>query len=321
MKNFCVTGATGFLASHIVKQLLERGDVVVHGTTSNLAKAAHLQQLPGAAERLKMFQANLLDGAAAFKEAIKDCSVVIHTASPFYTAETRDELCEPAVKGTEAVIMAAHEAGKVERIVLTSSMAAVYVRPSSDEDITIDDSFWSDEDHMVKTSNWYCLSKTLAERRAWELSKEVGIPLTTVNPCLIVGPLLQPGLNTSHERVLDYLGGKKKSIPNATMSFIHVTDVAEVHVRAATAPISEVQGKRLLMVEASVAWKDMCDALRRLRPNAPVPTQVDEGVPASPSKVDSSPAQALLGRAFIPFDQMLVETVEALEVGEHCPKY
>mmetsp|Transcript_8698 Transcript_8698/g.12684 ORF Transcript_8698/g.12684 Transcript_8698/m.12684 type:complete len:141 (+) Transcript_8698:141-563(+) len=79
----CVTGASGFIASHIVKQLLEKG-YTVHGTVrdaSNAAKTAHLTGLPGASERLKLFSAGLLD-QGAYKEAISGCCGVFHVASP-----------------------------------------------------------------------------------------------------------------------------------------------------------------------------------------------------------------------------------------------
>ena len=79
-----VTGASGFIAAEIVSQLLARGDTV-RGTVRSLnpEKIAHLTSLPGAAERLKLFVADLCDGASAFVEAFEGCSVVMHTACPF----------------------------------------------------------------------------------------------------------------------------------------------------------------------------------------------------------------------------------------------
>jgi NAD(P)-dependent dehydrogenase (short-subunit alcohol dehydrogenase family) len=126
-----VTGASGFIASWIVKLLLEQG-AVVHGTVRSLAdraKVAHLDQLslayPG---RLRLFEAALLE-PAGFAAAFAGCAVVMHTASPFVTRRVRDaerELIAPALEGTRNVLRAAGEAGTVGRVVLTSSLAAAY---------------------------------------------------------------------------------------------------------------------------------------------------------------------------------------------------
>jgi nucleoside-diphosphate-sugar epimerase len=79
----CVTGVTGYLAGHIVQRLLAAGHTV-HGTARqpNSSSTKHLLAMPGAAERLKLFKADLLQ-AAAFNEAVAGCDVVIHTASPY----------------------------------------------------------------------------------------------------------------------------------------------------------------------------------------------------------------------------------------------
>ena len=82
-KTVCVTGASGFIASHCVQQLLATG-YTVHGTVRSLEnreKVAHLEALPFAATRLKLFEADLLvDGS--FDAAVAGCDAVLHTASP-----------------------------------------------------------------------------------------------------------------------------------------------------------------------------------------------------------------------------------------------
>ncbi|CAE7756984.1 TKPR1 [Symbiodinium sp. KB8] len=129
----CVTGASGFLASELVKQLLERG-YTVHGTVRSLKnpdKVDHLKKLKGADERLKLFEADLLK-EESFKEPVKGCSCVFHTASPFYMENIEDpekEMYAPAVQGTLSVLRAANEEASVSRVVLTSSTASVRPRP------------------------------------------------------------------------------------------------------------------------------------------------------------------------------------------------
>lgn len=125
----CVTGATGYLASELIAQLLSTGRYMVRGTVRSLAneeKLAPLRTLSGAAERLELMEADLFD-AGSFEPCIAGVMFVFHTASPFITSNIVDpmtQLVEPAVKGTEAVLAAAALAG-VTRVVLTSSIAAV----------------------------------------------------------------------------------------------------------------------------------------------------------------------------------------------------
>ena len=101
-----VTGASGFIASHVVQQLLENGDRV-HATvrsTKNKKKIKHLldmqERWPG---KLTLFEADLLV-AGSFEPPMKGCSVVYHIASPFFIEnKIRDgqkEVVEPALRGT-----------------------------------------------------------------------------------------------------------------------------------------------------------------------------------------------------------------------------
>jgi len=58
---------------------------------------------------------------------------------------------------------------------------------------------------------WYVLSKTLAEDAAWKLAKEKGLDIVTINPAMVIGPLLQPTLNTSAAAILNLINGKRKT--------------------------------------------------------------------------------------------------------------
>ena len=130
-----VTGATGFIASRIVEQLLAAG-THVRGTVRNLKKPGDiqvLQQLPGAFERLELVEADLLR-EGSFDKAADGCDAVVHAASP-YALTVRDaqkELVDPAVIGTNNVLNACERAGSVKRVVVTSSMATVSDQPDSD---------------------------------------------------------------------------------------------------------------------------------------------------------------------------------------------
>ena len=127
-RTVCVTGASGFVASHCVQQLLEAG-YTVHGTVRSLTnpdKVRHLTSLFGASERLKLFEADLLK-EGSFDEAVAGCEAVLHTASPFTSDKTmtEDDFCKPAIQGTLNVLGSLKRNG-VKICVITSSTAAVY---------------------------------------------------------------------------------------------------------------------------------------------------------------------------------------------------
>ncbi|MBL8632307.1 MAG: SDR family oxidoreductase [Myxococcales bacterium] len=225
-----VTGASGFIASHIVRELLARG-YRVRGSVRSLAKEKdflHLRAMPFA-ERLELFEADLLQGGA-FDDAARGCSHVIHTASP-YVLDAKDpqkDLIEPAVQGTRGVLASCKKAGTVRRVVLTSSMAAITDEPESDHLLTEED--WNTKSTLER--NPYYLSKTLAEKEGWKFLQEerAGFDLVVVNPFLVIGPSYSPGLNTSNQLFVDLLKGTYPGIMNLTWGFVDVRDVALAHV-------------------------------------------------------------------------------------------
>lgn len=167
-----VTGASGYVAGHVVSQLLAAGHHV-RGTVrdaQDVAKTSHLRALPHAAERLELVEANLLE-PASLVAAAKGCVACMHTASPFFNSSVEeDSLLKPAVEGTLGVLRACHAAG-VHRVVLTSSTAAVFVKVTQEGHVFTEED-WSDEEMMRQNRVLYPLSKTLAERAAWEFAAE-----------------------------------------------------------------------------------------------------------------------------------------------------
>ena len=162
-----VTGASGFIASWLVKALLARG-YLVHATVRNAADTArvsHLRSLPGAADRLRLFSADLLGAPGSFDAAMAGCECVFHCASPFFftpKVDPEEELLRPAVEGTRTVMRSALACATVRRVVLTSSAAAVYVNPKNPVDYYYTEDDWSDEGYLLESKQWYALSKTQA---------------------------------------------------------------------------------------------------------------------------------------------------------------
>lgn len=257
--NALITGASGFIASHIVQELLAHGHRV-RGTVRSLKKTkelAPLRELAGAADRLELVEADLLtDGA--FDAAASGVDAVLHTASP-YVLDAKDpqkDLVDPAVKGTRNVLQAAARSSSVKRVIVTSSMAAITDEPESDHVFTEED--WNTRSSLER--NPYYFSKTLAERAAWDFVKEErpAFDLVVINPFLVIGPSLMPAINTSNQLFVDLLKGTYPGVMNLTWGFVDVRDVAEAHVRALESP--KASGRYIAAGE-TIAMRDVVDLL------------------------------------------------------------
>ncbi len=247
MSKVLVTGGSGFVGSNVVLKLLEAGHDV-RTTVRNLAREADVRAMlkvggvePGA--RLTFAAADLEqdDGWAA---ACEGMDYVHHVASPFPAKlpKHEDELIVPAREGALRVLRAAHGTG-VKRVVLTSSFAAIgYGHPEQTE--PFDETSWTDLDGPGISA--YVKSKTLAERAAWDYANKAGLELAVVNPVGVLGPMLGLDLSTSIVIVQRMIDGKVPGCPKVSFGVIDVRDVADLHVRAMTAP--EAKGERFLAI-------------------------------------------------------------------------
>nr|GMD11918.1 cinnamoyl-CoA reductase 1-like [Ipomoea batatas] len=310
----CVTGAGGFIASWLVKLLLEKG-YTVRGTARNPddEKNVHLMELEGAKERLTLCKADLLD-YQSLRQAIHGCDGVFHTASPV----TDDpQMVEAAMMGTKNVLMAAAEAGGIRRVVFTSSIGAVYMNPNRAPNKVVDETCWSDLDFCKTTKNWYCYGKTMAEQIAWEVAKEKGIDLVVLNPMLVLGPLLQPTVNASVVHILKYMTGSVKTYANAVQGYVHVRDVALAHILLYETPSAS---GRYICADSILHRSEVVEILAKFFPEYPVPTKCkDEMKPrAIPYKFNNEKIKNM-GLEFTPVKQCLYETVKSLQEYGHLP--
>ncbi|KAL6839173.1 hypothetical protein ACP4OV_031064 [Aristida adscensionis] len=314
----CVTGAGGFIASWLVKLLLEKG-YTVRGTVRNLdddAKNAHLRALDGAAERLTLVRADLLD-KESLAAAFRGCEGVFHTASP--VTDDPEKMVEPAVNGTKNVMNAAADVGTVRRVVFTSSIGAVYMDPRHGPGEEVDETCWSDLDYCKQTKNWYCYAKTVAEKAAWELAGQRRLDLVVVNPSLVLGPLLQPAVNASAWHVLKYLDGSARTYADAAQAYAHVRDVAAAHARAYEAP--GAQG-RYLCAGRTLHRGEVCRALAKLFPEYPVPTECKggRGETSRGCRFSGRRLTAELGVVVTPASLCLYDTVRSLQEKGLLPR-
>lgn len=233
-----LTGGTGYLGSQILSYLLENGYAVRLAVRNKEKFENEFSKLIDIySSQVTLFEADLLD-ESSFDEAMEGAKGVIHCASPFKISgvkNSKQELIDPAVKGTRNVLTAANRSSTVVKVVLTSSIAAVY-GDAIDKQLIKEDSF--NESHWNKTSSLshqaYSYSKTLAEEEGWKIADKASFQLVTINPGFILGPALTKRKDSeSISIMLDLLNGKYSSgIPLLYFGFVDVRDCAKAHVLA-----------------------------------------------------------------------------------------
>ncbi|MGM0613206.1 MAG: SDR family oxidoreductase [Bacteroidota bacterium] len=273
-----VTGGSGFIASHIISLLLKDGHHVVT-TVRNMndkEKISHLEELAKEdTYTLDLAEADLLQ-EGSFKAPMQDCDVVIHTASPFKISgikNAKEQLINPAVKGTENVLKAVNQTPSVKKVVLTSSVAAIHGDNADIQDIKenkFNEDHWntsSSENHQA-----YSYSKTAAEETAWQLANEQQRwKLAVINPGFVIGPSLTKRKDsTSINFMISFLNGEfKMGVPELYFGVVDVRDVAQAHVNAA---LNENAEGRYIMVSETKSTLDMAKILQNHLGNSyPIP--------------------------------------------------
>jgi nucleoside-diphosphate-sugar epimerase len=253
-------------------------------------------------ERLSIVAADL-SADAGWEDAVAGCDHVLHVASPFPPAQPKDadELIAPARDGALRVLRASLDAG-VQRVVMTSSVAAVRHGREPSAGKPYDEEDWTDGDDLRRTP--YVRSKTIAERAAWELVRERGAEsrLATVTPGAIIGPVLSDDRSFSLQVIERLLNGMP-AMPRLGFVLVDVRDVADLHIRAMTDPAAG--GERFLAVDRFMWMQDVGRILR-------------ERLGAAAAKVPTRVAPNLLIRAMGMFDPSIRTIVS--DLGE-SPAY
>lgn len=255
MKKVLVTGGTGYLGSWIVKNLLEKGydvQLPVRDKFKTFKYDNLINLASSAAGSLTIWEADLLK-EGSYMEPMKDCEIVFHTASPFKlnVKDPQKELIDPALIGTKNVLSSVNKTQSVKRLVLTSSVAAIY---GDNIDMADQGLKQFDESHFNSSSSLhhqpYSFSKTQAEKTAWEMVNiQKRWDLVVINPGFIMGPVLSK--SSSSESIIfmkDIIEGKfSVGAPNLSIGYVDVRDVALAHILVAER--QKANGRHILVNE------------------------------------------------------------------------
>ncbi|XP_038709572.1 vestitone reductase-like [Tripterygium wilfordii] len=232
----CVTGGTGYIASWLIMRLLQHGysvNATIRAKPERKRDISFLKSLPGALEKLHLFEADLGD-PDSFNAAIERCIGVFHLAASveLEDGEPEEVVTRRAVNGALGILKACLKSSTVKRVVYTSSQAAVAFN-GKEEDI-MDETYWTDVDLLkanMQTGSSYAISKTSTEKAAIEFAEENGLDLVTVIPSLVAGPFICPQFPASVRMMLALVSGDESLyhvIFNA--SLVHVDDVVGAHI-------------------------------------------------------------------------------------------
>lgn len=243
-----VTGITGYMATWIARDLLEQG-YRVRGTYRSEGNLPFIKNLlPG----IELVRADL-NGDDGWGEALEDVKFLFHVASPQAVA-TESNRTDTAINGIDNIFKFALASPALEKIVLTSSEAAVAYGKQNKNIYTEND--WTND--QAKGLDDYMKSKTLEERRAWKLVNDAQtnpkhIPMTTINPSFVVGPSLVPWARYSAKQV-EQLLNIPFSLPMLGYA-VDVRDVAQMQIALMNNP--QANGTRNLALGVRMTMSEV----------------------------------------------------------------
>ena len=337
-----VSGATGFIAQHVVRQLLDQNYKVI-GSVRSTEKGDHLKNVifKGGDFNYEIVK-DISDPTAfdhVFEKHGKDIKVVLHTASPvhFNTTDIEKDLLIPAVNGTKGILesIKKYAAQTVERVVVTSSFAAnsstVDMFYAKDSSKTITEESWNQDTWESCQSDpirGYCGSKKFAEKAAWDFynanKDSVKFKLSIINPVYVFGPqnYVEPGkkiLNTSSEVINSLVHLKKDDpLPEFAGGHIDVRDVAKAHILAFQK--DELIEQRLMLHAGLFTTQTLLDIINEQFPE--LKGKIPAGKPGTGNPddaltpVDNSKTKKLLGFEFIDLKKDLYDTISQILEAE-----
>ncbi|XP_010227284.2 dihydroflavonol 4-reductase isoform X1 [Brachypodium distachyon] len=255
----CVTGATGYVGSWLVRTLLRRGRRV-HATARDPGKAWRMLSAVEGKERLSVFRADMGE-EGSFDDAVRGCAALFHVAASMdlhlhhdhhdavEDEQVRSQVLEPATRGTINVLRSCVRAGTVRRVVFTSSVSTLAAagQGPGPEAAVVDESCLRalDDVWATKPIGWiYILSKRMAEEAAFGFARENGLHMVSVVLPTVAGPFLTPAVPTSVQLLLSPITRDPKlhallgSVHSrfGCVPLAHVQDACDAHVFLMDAP-------------------------------------------------------------------------------------
>ncbi|KAL7941120.1 hypothetical protein V8C42DRAFT_335809 [Trichoderma barbatum] len=330
-----VTGATGYVAGHVIHQALTKGYNVRACVRSQSAREKILSAFPNYGSQLSFAPVKDITNAEFFRDAFADGAVtgVIHLASPVHLSpeDNRRDMLDPAINSARSIIEATKMFGpSVQRVVNTSSMAALLdvsqgLRPG----YTYSEKDWNpmtyDEAAAADPLSVYCASKALAEKGMWELMEsednKPAFSFVSVNPSVIYGPEFYPitsltGLKPTTTRVWELVNATDIFPPDYAGA-VDVRDVATALLAAFETP--NAAGQRYLLAK-HFDWQTAADAAREAL-EEPDRSRIPAGSPGSMDKgawrsitygVDGSKAVRELGLEYRPLKDTIGDAIKQL---------
>ncbi|OCK76200.1 NAD(P)-binding protein [Lepidopterella palustris CBS 459.81] len=328
-----LTGANGFVGSHILSQLLSAKHSVRAVVRSQSKVDAVRADFPSFSN-LDFAIVPDMTTSGAFDKALESTppfDTVIHTASPFlYRAiSSNHEFLDPAIMGTTEILKGVQSvaSGSVKRVIITSSFAAVgafgqvpdanKVYTSADWNPTTLDQALTTEDLGIG----YRASKKFAEKAAWDFieTEKPNFDLVVLNPPMIYGPLRHSvpkieDLNESTMRIWNLFlkpenTPKTEMPPNGLHLYVDVRDIAKAHLLAMTTP--SAGNTRFLVTAGTVTSQQIADILRSELPETlsrtPKGVPGSNGLPETAFTADASPAEKVLGMRWTPMKETFAE--------------
>ncbi|CCH46695.1 hypothetical protein BN7_6292 [Wickerhamomyces ciferrii] len=329
MSKVFVTGATGFMAQHLINQLLSK-DFKVIGSVRSTEKGDKLSSLFQNSNFQYVIVKDLVNSQDDFDQALSahsDIKYVFHTASPVFPKNLKDvekDMIEPAIHGTQNILRSVHKnLPNVEKFIYTSSLAAIRSEDGYSQDEVVTEESWNNvklNEAKNDSGKAYEASKTHGEKAVWDFfqkNHDVNFKFSIINPVYIFGPQLfdeyvSEQLNFSCEIINKIL---KKQDDEILGYSIDVRDVAKAHVSCIEN--SKTDSQRLLTALAPYNNQTLKDLIHKHFPQ--VSNKVDIGKPGSDQEVfkgyytlDNSKTKEILGFEFIPQEQTIVDTVSQI---------
>jgi nucleoside-diphosphate-sugar epimerase len=314
-KLVCVTGGNGYIASMLIKQLLQKG-YAVNTTVRNpddLERTSHLREMQSIGP-MKIIRGDL-DEEGSFDEAVAGCEFVFLVAAPvnLMSQNPEKELIEPAIQGTLNVLKSCAKAKSVKRVVLTSSAAAVSMKSLEGNGHVLDEEAWSDVEFLrtAKPPTWgYGVSKVLAEKEAFKFGEENNLSVVTMLPTVTIGPSLIPTVKTSNALSLSLLAGNKELINglkgmqmiSGSISITHVEDICRAHIFVAENPAAS---GRYICCAVNTSLVELAQLLSKRYPQYNVPTDFGD----FPEKAKLSLSSEKLVKAGFEFKYKHIEEI------------